>query len=88
MRLFPALFLAFAAGAAAALAIGSLHAQTPPTQPAASSTLVMQAATQALATAMPVTFILDVERRRLKTCRAPAATPAGPVCGAWTDLGS
>ncbi len=88
MRRFLALFLAFAAGVAATLAIGSLQAQTPTASSASSSALVMQAATPTLANATPVTFILDIERHRLKTCRAPAATPAGPVCGPWTDLGS
>jgi hypothetical protein len=73
-----------AAGAVLTLLIPSLHAQTP-----APSHLVMQAAAQTSATVMPVTFVMDLQTRRVKACRAPSFGPeAGPVCSSWTNLGS
>jgi hypothetical protein len=48
---------------------------------------IMQVAPQSLATTMPVAFMLDGERHRIKTCRALLAPPAAPSCGAWTELG-
>jgi hypothetical protein len=76
--------IAFAAGVAAPLLVGPLHAQAPTTVPGA---LVIQTAPQTTTTVAPVAFVLDTERRRVMACRAPAnAVGPGPSCSAWTDL--